>query len=115
MNCTMQTPRRGCGDFNSLSRRSALQAGGLFGLSLPTLLQQQALGASDSLIGNAKSCIILYCWGGQSHIDTWDLKPKAPSSIRGPFNPIATNISGIQVGEHIPKLETMTDKLAIVR
>ena len=115
MNCTMQTPRRGCGDFNSLSRRSALQAGGLFGLSLPTLLQQQALGASDSLIGNAKSCIILYCWGGQSHIDTWDLKPKAPSSIRGPFNPIATNISGIQVGEHIPKLATMTDKLAIVR
>ena len=115
MNCTMQTPRRGCGDFNSLSRRSALQAGGLFGLSLPTLLQQQALGASDSLSGNAKSCIILYCWGGQSHIDTWDLKPKAPSSIRGPFNPIATNISGIQVGEHIPKLATMTDKLAIVR
>ena len=115
MSSRPQTSRRGCSEFNGLSRRAALQTGGLFGLTLPTMLQQQSLGADGGLIGTAKSCIILYCWGGQSHIDTWDLKPKAPASIRGPFTPISTNVPGIQVGQHIPKLAQMTDKLAIVR
>ncbi len=115
MTCTTQSPTKGCRDFRSLSRRAALQAGGLFGLSLPALLQQQSLGAAGGLVGQAKSCIILYCWGGQSHIDTWDLKPKAPSSIRGPFKPVSTKVAGIQVGEHIPHLTRMTDKLAIIR
>ena len=115
MTCTTQTPRRGCRDFQSLSRRTALQTGGLFGLTLPAMLQQQSLGAAAGLMGRAKSCIILYCWGGQSHIDTWDLKPKAAASIRGPFQPISTNVPDILVGEHIPLLSRMTDKLAIIR
>jgi hypothetical protein len=110
-----QSFRDGCRDFRNLSRRAALQTGGLFGLTLPAMLQQQSLSAAEDLAGGAKSCIILYCWGGQSHIDTWDLKPKAPDSIRGPFNPVSTSVPGIQVGEHIPKLATLADKLAIIR
>ncbi|MBQ18707.1 MAG: hypothetical protein CMJ65_16470 [Planctomycetaceae bacterium] len=108
-------PRRGCSQFNRLPRRAALQAGGLLGLSLPALLQQQSLGAVAGEGGKAKSCIILYCWGGQSHIDTWDLKPDAPKQIRGPFKPIATNVPDIRVGEHIPRLARMADKLSIIR
>lgn len=109
-------PRQGCRDFNRLSRRRAIQAGGLLGLSLPTLLQQRSASATGGgTTGRAKSCIILYCWGGQSHIDTWDLKPHAPKQIRGPFKPVSTRVPGIQVGEHIPHLTKMIDKLAIIR
>src|SRR5262249_11467029 len=92
---------------NHLSRRHALRtcATGLFGLSLPDLFQLRA-GAASRVAGNgfgrAKSCIVLYCWGGVSHIDTWDPKPSAPPEIRGEFKPIATSVPGIQVGEHMP-------------
>ena len=96
MSSRSQTSRRGCSEFNGLSRRAALQTGGLFGLTLPTMLQQQSLGADGGLIGTAKSCIILYCWGGQSHIDTWDLKPKAPASIRGPLLYCTVKYSTVQ-------------------
>ena len=110
------TPRQGCRDFNRLSRRGAIQTGGLLGLSLPTLLEQQSVAATGGgTTGKAKSCIILYCWGGQSHIDTWDLKPHAPKQIRGPFKPVSTRVPGIQVGEHIPHLTKLIDKLAIIR
>jgi len=108
-------PRLGCRGFNLLSRRRALQLGGLFGLTLPGFLRQRQAAAGESGVGRARSCIILYCWGGQSHIDTWDLKPDAPKEVRGPFNPIATDVPGIQVGEHIPRLAGMVDRLAIIR
>ncbi|HQU44629.1 MAG TPA: DUF1501 domain-containing protein, partial [Pirellulales bacterium] len=65
--------------------------------------------------GKAKSCIVLYCWGGPSHIDTWDPKPEAPAEVRGQFAPIATATPGIQLGEHMPLIAKLTDRLAIVR
>jgi hypothetical protein len=53
--------------------------------------------------------------GGPSHIDMYDLKPDAPVEVRGEFKPIATNVPGIQIGEHLPMQAKIMDKLAIVR
>src|SRR5262249_8147688 len=63
----------------------------------------------------AKACILLFMWGGPAHQDTWDLKPEAPVEYRGEFKPIATNVPGVHICEHLPRLARMTDKLAIIR
>ncbi len=102
-----------------ISRRQLLQAGGvgLFGLTLPQLLSQRALANKSSLVkpGPAKAVILLFMWGGPAHQDTWDMKPEAPVEIRGQFKPISTNVAGLQICEHFPKLAKRCDKLAIVR
>lgn len=104
-----------------LTRRSALQAGslGLFGLQYPQLLAGRAQAAERESLqpryGQAKACILLFMWGGPAHQDTWDLKPDAPAEVRGPFAPISTAVSDIQICEHFPQLARRTDKLAIVR
>src|SRR5262245_42558364 len=102
-----------------LSRRDTLRLGslGLFGLSLPVLLGRRAMatqspGASG---GRAKSCILLFMWGGPAHQDTWDMKPDAPVEIRGEFAPISTSVPGIQICEHFPQLAQRMDKLCLVR
>src|SRR5262245_39677168 len=103
------------------SRRQLLRNCGasLLGLSLPEYfgLQSQAAAsrAAGDGFGRAKSCIVMYCWGGTSHIDTWDPKPNAPPEIRGEFKPISTAVPGIQVGEHMPLLARQMNRLAIVR
>src|SRR6185437_1258089 len=84
-----------------------------FGLGLPGLLRARA--ASSPSRGRARACILLFMWGGPAHQDTWDLKPSAPVEYRGEFRPIATNVPGIQVCEHLPRLARHIDKLAIVR
>jgi hypothetical protein len=107
----------------TLSRRDVLRAGslGLFGLGLGDLLRGRAAGeqargpAAGGTFGRAKSCILLFMWGGPAHQDTWDLKPHAPAEIRGEFKPIATQVPGIHIGEHFPLLAQRTDRLAIVR
>ena len=53
--------------------------------------------------------------GGPSHIDTFDPKPDAPTDIRGAFGAIPTNVSGIQISEHLPKLAKQMDKFSIIR
>jgi hypothetical protein len=93
---------------------------GLGGLSLPAMLQQRAnaaevVGSAGSSAGKAKSCILLYCWGGMSHLETWDPKPDAPVEIRGEFAPIPTATPGVFIGEHLPLLARQTEKLAIIR
>ena len=103
-----------------LGRRDLLKAGtlSLFGLGLPDLLSGRALAAgpaSSLSFGRAKSCILLFMWGGPAHQDTWDLKPEAPAEIRGEFRPIETVVPGIQISEHFPKLAQRTDKLCLVR
>jgi hypothetical protein len=62
-----------------------------------------------------KSCILLWMGGGPSHVDTFDPKPAAGMEIRGPFNAIGTNVSGIQISEHLPLLAKQMDKFSIVR
>ena len=61
------------------------------------------------------NCIFLFALGGQPHQDMWDVKPDAPSEIRGDFNPISTKASGIQISDVLPRISTITDKLAIMR
>ena len=101
-------------------RRSILKAGsvGLFGLSLPELLRLRQAAAStvpSGTFGGAKSCILLFMWGGPAHQATWDLKPQAPAEIRGEFKPIPTRVPGIQISEHFPMLASRTDKLTVIR
>ncbi len=98
-----------------ISRRNLLQVGALTacGLSLPSLLQRQA--AAGSTRGRGKSVILIWQRGGPSHIDSFDMKPAAPPEIRGEFHPIQTNVPGIEICEHMPKLATIADRLAILR
>jgi hypothetical protein len=98
-----------------LSRRALLQVGsiGALGLSLPDLLRLQARGApADS---SARSVILLWLWGGPSHLDTFDLKPDAPLEYRGPYRPIPTSVSGIAISELLPKLATQAGRYALIR
>src|SRR5947209_18284276 len=105
-----------------IDRRELLQAGGLgfLGLTLPGLLRARAQAASppaagSSTFGKAKSCLIVFLNGGASHHDTFDMKPDAPEEVRGEFKPIATNVPGIQVCEHLPQLSKHFDKFGVVR
>ena len=107
---------------DGVTRRELLRIGGLstLGLSLPHLLQARAAQANESTdkpstFGRAKRCIFLYMWGGPPHHDTFDPKPDAPSSIRGEFYPIPTNVPGISIADHLPLLADQADKYTIVR
>ncbi len=101
-----------------ISRREMLRIG-LLGLSLPEFLARQARAATERPRaggpGKTKSCIVLFCWGGVSHLDTWDPKPDAPAEVRGEFKPIATSVPGIRVGEHMPLLARQMHRLAVIR
>jgi hypothetical protein len=62
-----------------------------------------------------KSVIMIWLRGGPSHIDSFDMKPQAPAEVRGEFNPIRTNVPGIEICEYLPRTAQIMDKLAIVR
>ena len=102
---------------DGIARRQFLTIGGLVGvggmggLSMPQLLR------ADSAAGGSRrrSVIMIFLPGGPPHQDMFDLKPDAPSEVRGEFRPIATNVPGIQMCELLPRLARITDKLAIVR
>ena len=102
----------------TISRRQVLATSlGYAGLSLTDFLQLQSIAREkkNETKGKAKSCIILFAWGGMSHLETWDPKPDAPKEIRGSFDTIPTATPGIHIGEHMPYLAKQTNKLAIVR
>jgi len=84
------------------------------GLTLPRLLELQALAAS-SISAKAKSCIFLFLEGGPPHQDMWDPKPDAPPEIRGPFGTISTNVPDIFVTDQLPLCAQMADKYTILR
>jgi uncharacterized protein (DUF1501 family) len=104
---------------DGLIRRDFLRLGaaGLFGmgLTLADLLQRQALAADQGTPTRDVSLIFLFLHGGLSTIDTWDLKPDAPVEFRGEFKPIATNVAGIQIGEHLPRIGGQMDKFSLIR
>lgn len=100
------------------SRRHFLKIGGLAmgGLGLPQILRAEA--DSTSSPGKSlsqKAVIMIYLSGGPSHQDMYDLKREAPIEIRGSFQPIQTNVPGIEICEHMPRLAKMMDKFAIIR
>ena len=82
---------------------------------LASLLRAGPTSTGGGLGGPIRSCIFIFYYGGPSHLDTWDMKPKAPREVRGEFRPIATNVPGIQVSEHMPHSARVVDRLAIVR
>lgn len=95
------------------TRREVLQSSvAAAGLSIPTVLQMQAQAA---LPIKAKRCIVIYCWGGISHYESWDPKPDALSELRGEFETIESNVPGIRFSEHLPLMSMHADKMAIVR
>src|SRR5579863_10028915 len=110
---------RGCPDYQTtyrLSRRRLLQAGsaGIAGMNLPALLRA-AEAEGTGLRSRAKHIIFLHQFGGPSHLDTFDMKPDAPSGIRGEFTPIATQQPGLAVTEHLPRFAMVIDRFAQVR
>lgn len=95
------------------SRRDVLRSSvGLTGLTLPTLFELPVQAASAR---RARSCIVIYLWGGIAHQESWDPKPQAPSELRGEFKPVSTATPGIQFCEHIPLMAKHSEKLAVVR
>jgi uncharacterized protein (DUF1501 family) len=99
---------------DGLTRRDFLHAGSLatLGLTLPGWMAQKAAGAVNDRDIN---CIMLFLVGGPSHIDTWDPKPKAPAEVRGPFQPIATSVPGLQITEIFPKMARHAAKFSLLR
>jgi len=98
-------------------RRNWLQLGiaGLAGGSLTQLLHLQRACALDRPGKKPASCILIWMDGGPTHFETFDPKPEAPVEIRGEFQPINTNVPGIQICEHLPQLASIANKYAIVR
>jgi hypothetical protein len=99
------------------SRRHFLKIGGLAlgGLGLPGILRAQAASGLPPRKLSHKAIIMIYLSGGPSHQDMYDLKLDAPPEIRGSFQPIDTNVPGIRICEHMPRLAAMMDKFAIIR
>jgi hypothetical protein len=99
---------------DGFSRRNFLKIGGMAagGLSLSQLLELEAIAGTGR---SHKAIINVYLPGGPSHIDFFDLKPNAPTEVRGEFSPIRTNVAGIEIGEMFPRMAQMMDKFAIIR
>jgi hypothetical protein len=105
-------------DCEGFHRRDFLKIGtaGLLGLGLPDLLRLEA--RCDSSTKNkrkARGVILVWLAGGPATIDMWDLKPDAPDGIRGEFKPIDTNVPGVHIGEHLPKMARVMDRCLLVR
>lgn len=103
-----------------ITRRELMRIGGLnlLGLSLPALLASQTqakTATTDPTFGRAKNVIYLWLQGGPPQHETFDPKPDAPVEIRGPFNPIATSVPGIQFCELLPRTARLAHKLAVAR
>ena len=97
-----------------LARRTFLQVGGmaLGGLAMPRISCLEA--AVDPRV-RQKSVIMVYLPGGASHIDMYDMKPNAPVEYRGEFDPVDTNVAGIQVCELMPEHAKIADKFSLIR
>src|SRR5881394_835815 len=100
---------------DGMSRRGFLRAGGLAlgGLALSDYLRLKAAGAVSSQ-RRGKSVIMICLGGGPSHVDTYDMKPDAPSEIRGEFRPIQSNVPGMMLCELLPRQAKLADKFAVL-
>lgn len=100
-----------------LSRKEFLQVGfsGFLGLGLNHVLGQKSSAATTRGRRPVRSVVLVFLTGAPSHQDMWDLKPEGPSETRGEFTPIETNVPGVLIGPHLPKLAQLADHYAIVR
>ena len=103
------------------SRRQLFQwaGNGCLGLTLGGLLHAQSAQAESGVEPTSRapirSCILIFYYGGPSHLDTYDLKPLAPVEVRGEFQPISTSVPGLQVCEHLPRMAKLMHKVALIR
>ena len=100
----------------TLPRRAFLRASltGLSALGISDLMRLQGQGAAAGS-GGGPSMIVVWLWGGPSHMETFDLKPDAPEQYRGLFKPIPTNVPGMEICEKLPRLARTADKFALIR
>ena len=92
-----------------------LQAGtGLLGVSLPAVLAAESLSVTAPA-ARARSVLFVFLYGGPSQLETFDMKPGAPSGFRGPFQPIDSRTPGLRICEHLPRLAQRSDRFAVVR
>ena len=100
---------------DGVTRRDFLKLGVLssLGLSLADLFRLQAQGGAGGT--KERSCILIWLDGGPSHLDTFDLKPDAPSEVRSLFKPIPTSVPGIQICEHLPRTAKVMHEVALIR
>jgi uncharacterized protein (DUF1501 family) len=99
---------------SGVTRRDFLR-GGVLGLGSLGLgvLDRDALAGDET--NRDRSVIVLLLVGGPSQLETWDPKPDAPSDVRGPFRSIATCCPGVRISEHLPRLASRMDRVALVR
>jgi len=104
------------GKQGTVSRRELIRAGGLSvcGVSLADVLRREALAAPEEK-GRPKSIILLWLWGGPSHVDSFDMKPQAPVEYRGPYAPVSTTVPGLQICEMFPQLARRAHRYSILR
>ncbi len=93
------------------TRRELLKVGSL-GFPLRDAMDRSA---TASNVSRDKSVILLWLWGGPPHLDTFDMKPRAPVEYRGPYLPVPTTVPGIEICELLPKLAARADRYAIIR
>src|SRR5436309_812229 len=99
------------------TRRDLLRMGSLAGLGLHSLATASAASVSPRPPAKVplKSCILIFCDGGPSHLDTFDMKPEAPAAIRGEFRPVATSVPSQLVCEHLPRTARVRHHLLVIR
>ncbi len=104
---------------DGLTRRDLLHVGALapLGLSLATWAQAKPSSVSPSPngFGKAKRCILLYLWGSPSQLDTFDPKPDAAEGIRGSLKSISTSLTGVRIGEILPRIARLLNRTTVLR
>ena len=106
---------------DGISRRELLQVGGLggFGLGMSDLLRLQEAQASSEqqsvTFGRAKACIMLFLFGSPPQHETFDPKPDAPVEIQGKLKAVSTAVPGVQIGEGLPQIAKILDRVTVVR
>src|SRR5258707_4265064 len=100
----------------TLCRRQFLGTAGLAGLGLGMLPGTGLAGRFAATSGvRIRSCILIFYYGGPSHLDTLDPKPDAPAEVRGEYRTIATAVPGVRLCEHLPRTAQLLDRLGLVR
>ena len=103
---------------DGVPRRELLRVGALSlfsGLTMPRLLQAREQQNPGARPAPAWSVILLNLFGGPSHLEMFDLKPKAPVEIRGEFKPISTSLPGLQICEHLPLTARWMNRATLIR
>ena len=108
-------PNRNGGFCDGVSRRDFLTIGGTLSAAACRCRNCSPPRRSPASSSSHKAIINVYLPGGPPHIDMWDLKPDAPAEIRGEFKPINTNVPGIEICEHFPRIAKMVDKFVVIR